>query len=109
MMMISKNRKAEKSEVVSNYHVVHKVPPGDGPYVRAKHVQVSHSDPKLPQRIFFHFFSESEFYTMFNIKPFTESSYCSGLMIPKCGKRWSVNIRFLIFSLFGCALGNLVL
>ncbi|CAI0436775.1 unnamed protein product [Linum tenue] len=28
------------------YHVVHKLPPGDGPYVRAKHVQLVEKDPE---------------------------------------------------------------
>ncbi|PKI36492.1 protein SULFUR DEFICIENCY-INDUCED 2 [Punica granatum] len=36
-------RKSEKQE--TSYHVIHKLPPGDSPYVRAKHVQLVHKDP----------------------------------------------------------------
>jgi hypothetical protein len=33
-----------------SFHVVHKVPVGDTPYVKAKHVQVTH----LPHQLSFH-------------------------------------------------------
>ncbi|KAK4783986.1 hypothetical protein SAY86_018354 [Trapa natans] len=36
-------RKSEKQEM--SYHVIHKLPPGDSPYVQAKHVQLVHKDP----------------------------------------------------------------
>ncbi|KAL5542550.1 hypothetical protein UlMin_010260 [Ulmus minor] len=37
-------RKGEKPEA-SSYHVLYKLPPGDSPYVRAKHVQLVEKDP----------------------------------------------------------------
>ncbi|KAK4790192.1 hypothetical protein SAY86_017496 [Trapa natans] len=36
-------RKSDKQEI--SYHVIHKLPPGDSPYVRAKNVQLVHKDP----------------------------------------------------------------
>lgn len=35
---IKKNSSSKKEDL---FHVIHKVPAGDGPYVRAKHAQVS--------------------------------------------------------------------
>ncbi|KAA8527946.1 hypothetical protein F0562_035185 [Nyssa sinensis] len=40
---ISCPQKGEKQEP---YHIVHKLPPGDSPYVRAKHVQLVQKDPE---------------------------------------------------------------
>lgn len=43
---MSKIRKGEKQDSSnSSYHVLHKLPPGDSPYVRAKHVQLVEKDP----------------------------------------------------------------
>ncbi|KAA8548454.1 hypothetical protein F0562_000138 [Nyssa sinensis] len=42
-LKISCPRKGEKQEP---YHVIHKLPPGDSPYVRAKHVQLVEKDPE---------------------------------------------------------------
>ncbi|XP_024019762.1 protein SULFUR DEFICIENCY-INDUCED 2 [Morus notabilis] len=43
---MSRTRKGEKQDVSNcSYHVVHKLPPGDTPYVRAKHVQLVEKDP----------------------------------------------------------------
>ncbi|KAG6667782.1 protein SULFUR DEFICIENCY-INDUCED 1-like [Carya illinoinensis] len=39
-------RKGEKEESLPSYHVIHKLPPGDSPYVRAKHVQLVEKDPE---------------------------------------------------------------
>ncbi|PON72899.1 N-terminal acetyltransferase A, auxiliary subunit [Trema orientale] len=41
---MSRRKLAEKPEA-SSYHVLHKLPPGDSPYVRAKHVQLVDKDP----------------------------------------------------------------
>ncbi|KAI6695858.1 hypothetical protein NL676_023568 [Syzygium grande] len=38
-------RKSEKQETPPPYHVLHKLPPGDSPYVRAKHVQLVEKNP----------------------------------------------------------------
>ncbi|XP_059446263.1 protein SULFUR DEFICIENCY-INDUCED 2 [Corylus avellana] len=38
-------RKGEEKDPPPLYHVVHKLPPGDSPYVRAKHVQLVEKDP----------------------------------------------------------------
>ncbi|EEF44259.1 conserved hypothetical protein [Ricinus communis] len=43
-------RKEERNYVIDHqeppFHVIHKLPPGDSPYVRAKHVQLVHKDPE---------------------------------------------------------------
>ncbi|CAL5337280.1 unnamed protein product [Camellia sinensis] len=44
LKMINCQRKSEKEES-NSYHVTHKLPPGDSPYVRAKHVQLVEKDP----------------------------------------------------------------
>jgi len=38
--------KIREKEEAAAYHVVHKLPPGDSPYVRAKHVQLVEKDPE---------------------------------------------------------------
>ncbi|KAK3417081.1 protein SULFUR DEFICIENCY-INDUCED 2 isoform X1 [Eucalyptus grandis] len=38
-------RKSEKQEASPPYGVLHKLPPGDSPYVRAKHVQLAEKNP----------------------------------------------------------------
>lgn len=40
-----KGGKGEKNEEAVEYHVLHKLPPGDSPYVRAKHLQLVEKDP----------------------------------------------------------------
>lgn len=37
---------SKKVEIQEPYHVIHKLPPGDSPYVRAKHVQLVEKDPE---------------------------------------------------------------
>ncbi|KAJ8763940.1 hypothetical protein K2173_003722 [Erythroxylum novogranatense] len=37
-------RKVERQQEEAPYHVIHKLPPGDSPYVRAKHVQLVEKD-----------------------------------------------------------------
>uniref|UniRef100_A0A7N1A2F6 Uncharacterized protein n=1 Tax=Kalanchoe fedtschenkoi TaxID=63787 RepID=A0A7N1A2F6_KALFE len=44
MMRMSPRRRGEMDE---QYHVVHKLPSGDSPYVRAKHAQLIDKDPEL--------------------------------------------------------------
>ncbi|XP_062109090.1 protein SULFUR DEFICIENCY-INDUCED 2-like [Humulus lupulus] len=44
-MMMSRRKSTEKPEVSTAFHVLHKLPPGDSPYVRAKHVQLVDKDP----------------------------------------------------------------
>ncbi|XP_059293036.1 protein SULFUR DEFICIENCY-INDUCED 2 [Lycium ferocissimum] len=40
-------KKGEKQQLLeSNYHVIHKLPPGDSPYVRAKYAQLVEKDPE---------------------------------------------------------------
>ncbi|KAK4356875.1 hypothetical protein RND71_022485 [Anisodus tanguticus] len=39
-------KKGEKQQLESNYHVIHKLPPGDSPYVRAKYAQLVEKDPE---------------------------------------------------------------
>lgn len=41
VMIINNNNVIVNKEL---YHVIHKIPSGDGPYVRAKHAQVILSD-----------------------------------------------------------------
>lgn len=54
MMMRNNNNKQiswgekEKEKEKEKFHVIHKVPCGDGPYVRAKHAQVSLIFAPLP-------------------------------------------------------------
>ncbi|OAY28227.1 protein SULFUR DEFICIENCY-INDUCED 2 [Manihot esculenta] len=40
------SEKAENHHHQEPYHVIHKLPPGDSPYVRAKHVQLVQKDPE---------------------------------------------------------------
>lgn len=40
MMMIQRRGGLERQDSSAAYNVVHKLPHGDSPYVRAKHVQV---------------------------------------------------------------------
>ncbi|KAI3697094.1 hypothetical protein L6452_29844 [Arctium lappa] len=40
-----KGGKGEKNEEAVEYHVLHKLPSGDSPYVRAKHLQLVEKDP----------------------------------------------------------------
>ncbi|KAM7521795.1 hypothetical protein LguiA_011697 [Lonicera macranthoides] len=44
MMMMENSSTSTKKEEL--FHVIHKVPSGDGPYVRAKHAQVVQKDPE---------------------------------------------------------------
>ncbi|KAJ8530721.1 hypothetical protein K7X08_023602 [Anisodus acutangulus] len=51
MMMKNNNingctKKGEKQQLEYNYHVIHKLPPGDSPYVRAKYTQLVEKDPE---------------------------------------------------------------
>ncbi|KAK6929609.1 Tetratricopeptide repeat [Dillenia turbinata] len=39
------NKKSPKKGEKEDYHVLHKLPPGDSPYVRAKHMQLVEKDP----------------------------------------------------------------
>ncbi|KAJ8547116.1 hypothetical protein K7X08_010702 [Anisodus acutangulus] len=39
-------KKGEKQQLEYNYHVIHKLPPGDSPYVRAKYAQLVEKDPE---------------------------------------------------------------
>uniref|UniRef100_A0A5B7BCH2 Uncharacterized protein n=1 Tax=Davidia involucrata TaxID=16924 RepID=A0A5B7BCH2_DAVIN len=43
ILKISCPRKGDKQEP---FHIIHKLPPGDSPYVRAKHVQLVEKDPE---------------------------------------------------------------
>lgn len=46
-----------KKREKDNFHVIHKIPYGDGPYVRAKHAQVSLSPSPSLLSLFFRDFS----------------------------------------------------
>ncbi|KAH9728893.1 protein SULFUR DEFICIENCY-INDUCED 1 [Citrus sinensis] len=46
MEMGSNNKKIFSSKKEDLFHVIHKVPAGDGPYVRAKHAQLVQKDPE---------------------------------------------------------------
>ncbi|KAM6544714.1 hypothetical protein CsatB_025450 [Cannabis sativa] len=45
MMMTMNRRKSTEIAISTAFHVLHKLPPGDTPYVRAKHVQLVEKDP----------------------------------------------------------------
>ncbi|XP_030533917.1 protein SULFUR DEFICIENCY-INDUCED 2 isoform X1 [Rhodamnia argentea] len=52
-------RKGEKQEQPP-YHVIHKLPPGDTPYVRAKHVQLVEKDPDAAIALFWKAINEGD-------------------------------------------------
>ncbi|KAM7527384.1 hypothetical protein LguiB_030794 [Lonicera macranthoides] len=45
-MMMMKENSSTSTKKEELFHVIHKVPSGDGPYVRAKHAQVVQKDPE---------------------------------------------------------------
>ncbi|XP_050373084.1 protein SULFUR DEFICIENCY-INDUCED 2 [Argentina anserina] len=51
-MMKCPRKAGEVSQDPPPYHVLHKLPPGDSPYVRAKHVQLVEKDPEAAIALF---------------------------------------------------------
>ncbi|KAG2242991.1 hypothetical protein Bca52824_095159 [Brassica carinata] len=51
-MPMSERRRPPSSEKCDPFHIVHKVPSGDSPYVRAKHAQLVSKDPNRAISLF---------------------------------------------------------